>query len=249
MGYLNDKRTQELIDETKKRLAAKEQKVWKGTKEEYEALTEPLPEGTLVVITDDYEEGGSDATLFITDKAGWAALSDEEKAKHDVVCIDDDFADGGAVVVDEVTEGNLNAVTSNAVYGATKKLMLSAVSQEDGFSISGTAEDMFTVKNLGWDSGYKSITTAINVKSGYRSDFKGYWALAINNGDMHLTPLLPIYIYGGTADLGEYQFQNVSSANQFTSVDYTVSEDNIMLNFYRPTEPNMGLDFQLIKIG
>ncbi len=48
-------------------------------------------------------------------RAEWNALSSTEQANYDIVNITDDVAEGGAVVVDEVTSGNLNAVTSNAV--------------------------------------------------------------------------------------------------------------------------------------
>lgn len=48
-------------------------------------------------------------------RAEWDELSATEQANYDIVNITDDIAEGGAVVVDEVTEGNLNAVTSNAV--------------------------------------------------------------------------------------------------------------------------------------
>lgn len=51
-------------------------------------------------------------------RAEWDALSSTEQANYDIVNITDDVAEGGAVVVDEVTSGNLNAVTSNAVANA-----------------------------------------------------------------------------------------------------------------------------------
>ena len=51
-------------------------------------------------------------------RAEWDLLSSADKAHYDIVNFTDDTADGGAVVVDEVTAGNLNAVTSNAVANA-----------------------------------------------------------------------------------------------------------------------------------
>lgn len=55
-------------------------------------------------------------TTFQGTKAEWDLLSSAEKEQYDVVNLTDDIAEGGAVVVDEVTAGNLNAVTSNAVH-------------------------------------------------------------------------------------------------------------------------------------
>lgn len=54
---------------------------------------------------------------WIGTRADWDLLSATDKAHYDKVSFIDDTADGGAVVVDEVTAGNLNPVTSNAVAG------------------------------------------------------------------------------------------------------------------------------------
>lgn len=55
---------------------------------------------------------------WIGTRADWDLLSATDKAHYDKVSFTDDTADGGAVVVDEVTAGNLNPVTSNAVANA-----------------------------------------------------------------------------------------------------------------------------------
>ena len=55
-------------------------------------------------------------------REAWGLLSSAEQAHYDIVNFTDDTADGGAVVVDEVTAGNLNAVTSNAVASAIEPL-------------------------------------------------------------------------------------------------------------------------------
>ena len=60
---------------------------------------------------------GKEKLIFKGTKAQWDALTAEEKAVYTLVGFPD-VVEGGAVVVDEVTEGNLNAVTSNAVYKA-----------------------------------------------------------------------------------------------------------------------------------
>ena len=59
---------------------------------------------------------------WIGTRADWDLLSATDKAHYDKVSFTDDTADGGAVVVDEVTAGNLNPVTSNAVAEAIEPL-------------------------------------------------------------------------------------------------------------------------------
>lgn len=55
-------------------------------------------------------------TTFVGTQAEWNALTADEKAEYELVNITDDAASGAQIVVDEVTEGNMNAVTSNAVH-------------------------------------------------------------------------------------------------------------------------------------
>ena len=78
-------------------------------------------------------------TTFQGTKAEWDLLSSAEKEQYDVVNLTDDIAEGGAVVVDEVTSGNLNAVTSNAVYDETHILTglsnLNTAEQNDKVSV------------------------------------------------------------------------------------------------------------------
>lgn len=76
--YLDEIRTEELIEETKNRLNKKEPLVFKGT------------------------------------QAEWNALTEEEKSNFELVCLTDDSETGETV--DAVTDGDMRAVTSNAVY-------------------------------------------------------------------------------------------------------------------------------------
>lgn len=81
-------------------------------------------------------------------RAEWDALSSTEQANYDIVNLTDDVAGGDAVVVDEVTSGNLNPVTSNAVanYAIAKEGLVPSTSkalmsnmQDQGYSnIDGT---------------------------------------------------------------------------------------------------------------
>lgn len=52
---------------------------------------------------------------FIGTRAEWDALTTAEKKNYDKADIVDDLAGGELIVTDEVTEGDLNPVTSNAV--------------------------------------------------------------------------------------------------------------------------------------
>lgn len=57
-------------------------------------------------------------TSFTGTKAEWESLTTEEKAKYEIVNITDDTASGASIVSDAVTDGDLNPVTSNAVFDA-----------------------------------------------------------------------------------------------------------------------------------
>lgn len=57
-------------------------------------------------------------TIWTGTRQAWTDLPTADKAKYQIVNFTDDTAEGGAVVVDEVTEGNMNACTSNSVYNA-----------------------------------------------------------------------------------------------------------------------------------
>lgn len=78
-----------------------------------------LDENGLAVVAE--HVNGKEPLIFKGTSAEWNALTKEEKAVYALVGFPD-VAEGGAVVVDEVTEGIFNAVTSNAVYEAIKEL-------------------------------------------------------------------------------------------------------------------------------
>lgn len=60
----------------------------------------------------------SSSTQFIGTENDWETLSPAEQSEYELVCLTDVLGEGGAIVVDEVTNGNMNAVSSNAVYDA-----------------------------------------------------------------------------------------------------------------------------------
>lgn len=58
---------------------------------------------------------------FTGTRAEWDALTTAEKKEYDIANITDDLAGGELIVSDEVTAGDLNPVTSNAVAKALPK--------------------------------------------------------------------------------------------------------------------------------
>ena len=86
---------------------------------------------------EDYEVAANEkiATTFTGTQAEWDALTTEEKAEFDIVNITDDPAGGEMVVVDTVEDGNLNPVTSNAVFDAfNDEFIFQTVSDEYTYS-------------------------------------------------------------------------------------------------------------------
>ena len=59
---------------------------------------------------------GKIKTTFTGTKADWAALDDDVKAQYEIVNLTDDIAGGNQTVVDVAESGNMNPITSNAVY-------------------------------------------------------------------------------------------------------------------------------------
>lgn len=71
-----------------------------------------LPDGTTKII--------EDGTLWSGHRAAWEALTTEEQSKFRYVMFDDDSETGETV--DAVTDGDMRAVTSNAVYNALAQI-------------------------------------------------------------------------------------------------------------------------------
>ncbi len=66
---------------------------------------------------------------FVGTTAEWNDLSATEKAKYSLVNLTDDIAGGDMVVVDTVADGNMNPVTSNAVYDYVDAMITSALNE------------------------------------------------------------------------------------------------------------------------
>ena len=91
------KRLQKAIDDGE--IGGGSDSTWKGTHEEWEALsTEEKGKYEVICFTDDYDNSGigeSDSTWKGT-KEEWEALSTEEKGKYEVICFTNDY-DGSII--------------------------------------------------------------------------------------------------------------------------------------------------------
>lgn len=122
----------------------------------------PYTAGNKIDITNN--EIGCDDTVkgtFIGTTAEWNALNTTDKAKYDIVNLTDDAATTTAVV-DVLQDGNMNAVTSNAVYDAIHNtdFTIDTLALEDGATT--VVEVDKTVNSL---SQYKFILISIIVNS------------------------------------------------------------------------------------
>ena len=78
----------------------------------------PYTAGDLIEITNQEVSVDTDKVkpTFVGTIAEWNNLTAAQKAEYELVNLTDDIAGGQQIVVDVVQDGNLNAVTSNAVY-------------------------------------------------------------------------------------------------------------------------------------
>ena len=100
------KRLQKAIDDGE--IGGGSDSTWKGTHEEWEALsTEEKGKYEVICFTDDYDESGicgSDSTWKGTHEE-WEALSTEEKGKYEVVYFTDDYDESGIGGSDSIWKG------------------------------------------------------------------------------------------------------------------------------------------------
>jgi len=103
-----------------------------------------------------YDEETGDLELaqpiFTGTSAEWNALTAQQKAEYAQVNLTDDITGGNAIVVDEVANGNLNPVTSNAVYEAINILPLN-----NHFNIQATTIGLPPVANVTFDNLIRAI--------------------------------------------------------------------------------------------
>ncbi len=100
-------------------------------------------------------------TTFIGTKAEWEVLSSADKAKYDLVNLTDDQS-GVTTVVDTIADGNMNPVTSNAVYNA---LSTNNIGTYVDISDYNSSSNMYTLPS----DGYVVLVSGAGVTSGVAS--------------------------------------------------------------------------------
>lgn len=212
--YLNEERTQELVDGVKERLAGVERS-------------------------------------FVGTQEAWDELTDGEKAKYTLVNITDDGETGD--VVDVVENGNMNPVTSNAVYEATKPWRLVARANNGSYIMGGTASGWFELDSAGWEEIDNGFFVNLHVKAGYKPRAVGQWIFyAATRGGTVLMPAYAFWISGSNDNNYSHSFSDTTKADGFTGVDVMYIESgtgDLMIGFYADSEKANGLDFELVKIS
>lgn len=123
-------------------------------------------------------------TDFVGTQAEWDALTTTEKEAYDFVHITDDVANGGAIVVDTIADGNMNPCTSNSVYQAiTEKNKLITILAENSDIDISTTRYQTTVSELS------------NLLSIY---VRGY--IGTNSGGHRFCAIIPVPIALGNLD-------------------------------------------------
>lgn len=114
-----------------------------------------LPDGTIKTI--------EDGTLWSGHRAAWEALTTEEQSKYKYVMFDDDSETGE--VTDAVTDGDMRAVTSNAVYdalGFIRRITASSVAIQGSEFATICNFSEFTGNYIGILFGFSTARTPID---------------------------------------------------------------------------------------
>lgn len=118
--YLDDAGLERLAED----LEYRHPSTFTGTKEAWAALP---PERKVLYkivnfIDDLNQEDYKHPNIFTGTRAEWYALEIDEKKKYLLVCLTDDLAGEEWFLANVVEDGNMNPVTSNAVYQAIKDM-------------------------------------------------------------------------------------------------------------------------------
>lgn len=148
----------------------------------------PYTAGDKITITDhEIAVDETVTTTFTGTRAEWEALSATEKAAYNIVNLTDDPAGSGMVVVDVIQNGNMNAVTSNAVYNQTQFKLIATgegatyaaqlASLKNAYTGLTTGQKLRAVLVVGGDSTYINTRLAYGrfVKSQLNSDLKAQY--------------------------------------------------------------------------
>ena len=164
------------------------------TQEQYDALTEEEKHnGTVYYIVDGVTNTGQE--VFVGTHSEWEELTSAEKARYKLVTFTDDTTHYDTI--DSVTNGDMRAVTSNAVYDAVsaispvdaltnnemKPVTSNAVFDEFENRLSGTSILRFSTEN---SSKVISLSTAfrgILFISAYADNHEGIVDVRCDNSD------------------------------------------------------------------
>ena len=120
-------------------------------------------------------------TTFVGTSAEWTALSADEKAKYILVNITDDNESLGSEVVDAVTDGVLNPVTSNAVYDALTSKQDELTNNGDNITGYSNADVILVNKSIHIRNGLHPIDTFPTIDGISASGSTAAYAKALYN--------------------------------------------------------------------
>ena len=139
------KRLQKAIDDGE--IGGGSDSTWKGTHEEWEALsTEEKGKYEVICFTDDYDESGicgSDSTWKGTHEE-WEALSTEEKGKYEVVYFTDDYDESGIGGSDSIWKGTRDEWEALSTTDKQKYEIVCFTNDYDGANSTGLIDDTNT---------------------------------------------------------------------------------------------------------
>ena len=176
----------------------------------------PYTAGEGIDITN--KEVSVDATrpsTFIGTQAEWNALTTAEKAEYTIVNITDDPVGEAQVVVDEVQDGNMNPVTSNAVYDAINNHLDGftqiAFFQHSNTTIKSISVDTTPYKEFIIRAGYEnSGVVTFQYFTRYMFTFNQYWSVIgyINNPTTDWTPKYFRAAFDETSGIVSFETEN-----------------------------------------
>lgn len=114
-----------------------------GTEEHIAGLNgqADLVSGKGVIVQNGEVSQTRDQLTFTGTRNEWDSLSLEQKAQYGIANITDDVASGVPIVVDAVTNGDMNPVTSNAVFDTLPNMVIPEINAD----VSGSPNNPLTI--------------------------------------------------------------------------------------------------------
>ena len=139
------KRLQKAIDDGE--IGGGSDSTWKGTHEEWEALsTEEKGKYEVICFTDDYDDsgiGGSDS-IWKGTRDEWEALSTTDKQKYEIVCFTNDYNDSGIGGSDSIWKGTRDEWEALSTTDKQKYEIVCFTNDYDGANSTGLIDDTNT---------------------------------------------------------------------------------------------------------